>query len=251
LAVKKYALERAQMTSKVADRTVTGVGQRTLVYLVRHGETDWNVERRFQGQLDVELSKTGLRQAAAVARWLAAQPVNFSAIYSSDLKRASRTALIIGSRIDLVPILDPALREINAGDWQGLIPSEIEAQYPGKLEEWHEKIDSFTLPGGESIPLVQERVYRAYQQIVERHPGEAIIIVSHGAALAALMASLHDWELLETWQSKRARMGNTHVSVAVFDHESQEHEVIMMNSDEHLETPGEGDPTLQRTQDSP
>lgn len=239
------------MTSKVEVKVETSVGQRTLVYMVRHGETDWNVERRFQGQLDVELSKTGLRQAAAVARWLAQQPVNFSAIYSSDLKRASRTALIIGARLDLVPILDPALREINAGDWQGLVPSEIEARFPGKLDEWHEKIDTFTLPGGESIPLVQERVFRAYQQIVEQHPGEAIIIVSHGAALAALMAALHDWELVETWHTRRARMGNTHVTVAVFDHESQEHEVIIMNSDEHLETPGEADPTLQHRQDSP
>jgi broad specificity phosphatase PhoE len=236
----------AQMTSKVEEKVETGVGQRTLVYLVRHGETDWNVEKRFQGQLDVELSKTGIRQAAAVARWLATQPIKFSAIYSSDLKRASRTALIIGARLDLMPRLDPALREINAGDWQGLVASEIEARFPGKLDEWHEKIDSFTLPGGESIPLVQERVFAAYRQIVERHPGEAIIIVSHGAALAALMASLHDWELLETWHTKRARMGNTHVSVAVFDHDRQEHEVIVMNSGEHLDAPGEADPTLER-----
>jgi broad specificity phosphatase PhoE len=237
------------MTSKVEEKAKTGVGQRTLVYLVRHGETEWNVERRFQGQLDVELSKTGLRQALAVARWLAAQPITFTAIYSSDLKRASRTAIIIGAKLDLMPRLDPALREINAGDWQGLVASEIEALFPGKLDEWHEKIDSFTLPGGESISLVQERVYAAYQQIVEQHPGEAIIIVSHGAALAALMAALHDWELVETWHSKRARMGNTHVSVAVFDHEQNKHEVIVMNSGEHLEAPGDMGGTLDRKPD--
>src|SRR5438874_2399468 len=151
------------MANKLEEKTRTGVGQRTLVYLVRHGETEWNVERRFQGQLDVELSKTGLRQAVAVSRWLASQPVKFSAIYSSDLKRASRTALIIGAKLDLMPRLDPALREINAGDWQGLVASEIEALFPGKLDEWHEKVDSLTLPVGESIAAVQERVLAAYQ----------------------------------------------------------------------------------------
>jgi broad specificity phosphatase PhoE len=234
------------MASKVEEQIETRVGQRTLVYLVRHGETTWNVERRFQGQLDVELSKTGLRQAEAVARWLAEQPIDFAAIYSSDLKRASRTALIIGAKLGLVPRLDPALREINVGEWQGLVASEIEARFPGQLDEWHEKIDSFTLPGGESIPVVQDRIYAAYQEIVEQHPGEAIIIVSHGAALAALMAALHDWDLVETWHSKRARMGNTHVSVAVFDHERSKHEIIMMNSGEHLETPGDTGSTLDR-----
>jgi broad specificity phosphatase PhoE len=234
------------MASKVEEQIETRVGQRTLVYLVRHGETTWNVERRFQGQLDVELSKIGLRQAEAVAKWLAAQPVRFAAIYSSDLKRATRTALIIGGKLGLVPRLDPALREINVGEWQGLVASEIEERFPGQLKEWQEKIDSFTLPGGESIPIVQDRVYAAYQEIVEQHRGQAIIIVSHGAALAALMAALHDWDLVDTWHTKRARMGNTHVSVAVFDHEQSKHEIIMMNSGEHLETPGDMSSTLDR-----
>ena len=245
IASKKDRQKERNMASKVEDQPQTGIGQRTLVYLVRHGETEWNVERRFQGQLDVELSKTGIRQANAVARWLAAQPLEFSAIYSSDLKRASRTAIIIGAKLDLVPRLEPALREIHAGDWQGLIPSEIEALFPGKLDEWHEKIDSFTLPGGESIPLVQKRVYAAYRRIVEQHPGQAIIIVSHGAALAALMASLHEWELVDTWHSKRARMGNTHVTVAAFDHVRGEHEVIVMNSGVHLDSPAEPDRALE------
>jgi broad specificity phosphatase PhoE len=238
------------MASKVEEQSQTVIGQRTLVYLVRHGETTWNVERRFQGQLDVELSRTGLRQAEAVARWLAARPVKFTALYSSDLKRASRTALIIGAKLGLVPTLDPALREINVGEWQGLIAAEIEARFPGQLEEWHENIDSFTLPGGESIPDVQERIYSAYQDMVERHPGEAIIIVSHGAALAALMAALHDWDLVETWHTRRARMGNTHVSVAVFDHERSKHEIIVMNSGEHLETPGDPGSTPDRSRDN-
>src|SRR4051812_14446297 len=123
---------------------------KTLVYLVRHGETTWNAERRFQGQLDVELSSTGVEQAEAVALWLASQPVHFTAIFSSDLKRAVQTAQTIGRRLGLVPELHRDLREMHAGEWQGLLTSEIEARFPGKLAEWAARVDSFTTPGGES-----------------------------------------------------------------------------------------------------
>lgn len=224
-------------SSKVLDRQAAIAARKTLVYLVRHGETSWNVEKRFQGQLDVELSEKGKAQARAVADWLAGQPVEFAALYSSDLKRAIETARIIGAKVGLIPHLDPALREINAGEWQGLIASEIEERFPGKLDEWHRKIDSFTVPGGESVSLVQKRVYAAYEQIVSNHPGEAIIIVSHGAALTALLAALHGWDLVETWHTKRARMGNTHVTVVALDHQESRHEMLLMDSAEHLDTP--------------
>lgn len=207
---------------------------KTLVYLVRHGETTWNVERRFQGQLDVELSRTGLAQAEAVAVWFARQPVKFTALYSSDLKRAVQTAQSIGKRLGLIPELHRDLREMHAGEWQGLLSSEIEARFPGKLAEWTAKVDSFTTPGGESIPSVQQRVYATYNEIVCRHPGEAIIIVSHGAALTALLVALQDWDLVETWQSRRARISNTGVTVVALDHEKSEHELLVLNSDEHL-----------------
>ena len=207
---------------------------KTLVYLVRHGETTWNAERRFQGQLDVELSRTGVAQAEAVATWLAAQPVRFTAIYSSDLKRAVSTAQTIGKRLGLIPELHSDLREMHAGEWQGLLVTEIEARFPGKLAEWSAKVDSFTTPGGESIPKVQKRVYATYNSIVSRHPGEAIIIVSHGAALTALLAALHDWDLVETWHSRKVRMSNTGVTVVALDHEKSEHELLLLNSAEHL-----------------
>jgi broad specificity phosphatase PhoE len=223
---------------------------KTLVYLVRHGETTWNAERRFQGQLDVELSRTGISQAEAVSAWLAAQPVHFTAIYSSDLKRAVQTAQTIGKRLGLIPELHRDLRELHAGEWQGLLASEIEARFPGKLAEWSATVDSFTTPGGESVPRVQQRVYATYKAIVSQHPGDAIIIVSHGAALTALLAALHDWDLVETWQSRKARMPNTGVTVVALDHEKSKHELLLLNSAEHLPEPlatpaqpGEAQPT--------
>lgn len=217
---------------------------RTLVYLVRHGETPWNVERRFQGQLNVELSPAGRKQAEAVAGWLAGRPVKFSALYSSDLRRAAETAVIIGQRIGVTLVLDPRLREINVGEWSGLLADEVEKKYPGALVEWHERIDRFTIPGGESIPAVQKRVLEAYRALVDRHDGEAIVIVSHGAALSALLVAMHDWDLVETWHSRKTRMGNTGVTVVSFDHESASHDLLALNLSEHLGEPSSLETTM-------
>ena len=212
--------------------------RKTLVYLVRHGETSWNAEHRFQGHLDVELSRKGVAQAEALANWIADQPVHFAAVFSSDLKRAVQTAQIIGRRVGLVPQLYRGLREVHGGEWQGLVRTEIEARFPGKLHMWDAQLDSFTVPGGESLPDVQERIYATYERIVAGHPGEAIIIVSHGAALTALLAALHDWDLVATWQSRQARMGNTGVTVVSHDHDGKTHDLLVLNSSEHLSADG-------------
>jgi broad specificity phosphatase PhoE len=209
-----------------------------LVYLVRHGETTWNAEHRFQGHLDVELSRKGLAQAEAVANWLATQPVHFAALFSSDLKRAVQTAQIIGKRVGLIPQLYRGLRELHGGEWQGLLRAEIEARFPGKLDLWDEQLDSFTVPGGESLPAVQRRIYATYEKIVADHTGEAIIIVSHGAALTTLLAALHDWDLVETWQTRQARMGNTGVTVVAHDQHTDSHDLLLLNSSEHLAEDG-------------
>ena len=217
---------------------------RTLVYLVRHGETPWNVERRFQGQLNVPLSLAGKSQAQAVARWMAGRPVRFSAIYSSDLRRAAETAASIGERLGITPQLDPRLREINVGEWSGMLADEVEAKFPGALIEWHERIDRYTIPGGESIPAVQKRVLEAYRALVARHDGEAIVVVSHGAALSALLVALHDWDLVETWHSRKTRMGNTGITVVSFDHANMSHDLLAINLSEHLDTPAGMESTM-------
>ncbi|HEY0072098.1 MAG TPA: histidine phosphatase family protein, partial [Chloroflexia bacterium] len=160
----------------------------TLVYLVRHAQTAWNLERRFQGQLDVPLSEEGMRQAEAVAGWLGAQEVAFSAVYTSDLLRARQTAQPIGERLELAPRPVRALREIYAGEWQGLLTGEIEQRYPGQLARWHEQPHTFRLPGGETIPEVRARVLGWYQETIAAHRGQAIVVVSHGMAIRSLLS---------------------------------------------------------------
>lgn len=223
-----------ERVSEAQDQKTTG---NIVVYFVRHGVTEWNRQRRFQGQLDIPLSAEGLKQAALVANWLANQQRNFAAIYSSDLLRARQTAEKIGKQLGLEPILSKELREINVGDWQGLSYDEVNERYPGQIEEWYRTIDRFTLPGGESVPLVQRRTFALFRSLLERHAGQAIIVVSHGMALSALIAAIHDWDLLETYNTNRARHGNTGVSAVEIDARSGEATLLFTNSVVHLDSP--------------
>jgi broad specificity phosphatase PhoE len=206
----------------------------TLVYLVRHGETSYNVERRFQGQLDVPLSETGLMQARAVAEWLAGQPVRFAAVYSSDLRRAFDTASIVAKRLGLVAERARALREIHVGEWQGLGGDEIEERFPGQLQTWSDEPHLFTMPGGESLRDVQARMLAWYEEAVAKHRGEAIIIVSHGVALSTLVRALNGWDLGDQAYRTQTRHGNTGVSVILADHERSQHRTTLLNSLVHL-----------------
>lgn len=205
----------------------------TLLVLVRHGQTTWNVESRFQGQLDVPLSPIGLEQASALADWIAKVPFPISALYSSDLVRASTTAAPIAEKLSLAPVYARELRELSGGLWEGLTTTEINEQFPGQLEEWRAHIQSFTLPKGESVPQVQRRMSQYLENLVETHRGEAVIIVSHGAALASYIAYVLGWDLQETWESRRARMSNTGVTVLARPLDGDT-DILLLNSTEHL-----------------
>lgn len=205
----------------------------TTVYLVRHGHTLWNGEQRFQGQVDVPLSETGRRQAAALAAWLGRRGP-FDALYTSDLARAAETAAAIGRRIGLAPVSDPALREIHCGDWSGLRVTDIERRYPGQLGVWRGAAHTFILPGGESVPDVQRRIVPFYTEAVRRHRGAAIILVAHGVALAALLVALKRWDLQQAWQEGRGRMSNTGVTVVQWDPQTAACSLPMFDSVAHL-----------------
>ena len=153
----------------------------TLV-LWRHGQTDFNRERRFQGQSDVPLNELGLRQAAQAARYLAAlQP---SAIFSSDLSRASVTAEALARLTGLPVQLDKDLRERSGGCWEGLTETEIAERYPAERANW-------SPPDGEQSAIVAERVSSALVRIADGLEGGSIaVVVSHGAALGLALARL-------------------------------------------------------------
>ena len=163
----------------------------TYLWLVRHGQTDWNVQGRWQGQTPdaPPLNATGLAQAEAVAEQLAAQAsqdgLAFAAIYSSDLLRARQTAEVIARRLGLPVQLDARLREVHLGVWEGMLGDEVALRYVAELEaRWRDPVHSRP-PQGESVYEVAARVGQAFDAIAHAHPDQHVVVVSHGLALAA------------------------------------------------------------------
>jgi probable phosphoglycerate mutase len=143
--------------------------------LLRHGQTTWNIENRFQGHTDIPLDDTGRQQAERAGRMLAA--LRPDAIVSSDLVRATSTAQPLARLTGLVTSLDKDLRERSGGLWEGLTDAEIRERYPRERESWDP-------PEGESRPVVAERVARALRRAADNiPPGGLAVVVSHGAAI--------------------------------------------------------------------
>lgn len=152
--------------------------------LVRHGQTDWNVEGRYQGQSDVPLNDTGREQARALAGQL--NGAQFDAVYSSDLSRARETAEILAAHLGLPVRSEPRLREICMGDWEGRVFTDIQALFPDLTAARRADPVHFAAPQGESVLQVAARVSAAAEDIAAAHPGGRVLIVSHGLSLAAL-----------------------------------------------------------------
>ena len=159
----------------------------TRVYLVRHGATVLSAEDRFAGSSDVELSEEGYAQAAALAERLAPEPI--VAFYASPYKRTVATAETLAKPHDLPLNLEPNLREIDHGRWEGLTRNEVESKFAQEYENWHEDPFTFAPEGGESGLAVTARALPVLRSIVERHPDECVAVVSHKATIRLLLSS--------------------------------------------------------------
>jgi broad specificity phosphatase PhoE len=157
----------------------------THLWLVRHGQTDWNLAGRYQGQADPPLNAYGEAQAEAVAAWLEAQPIK--AIYCSDLQRARRTAEIIVRRLKAVIQVDPRLREIDLGQWEGMLADDIQVRFPDAWAWRKREPLQATAPGGEALLAVAARVWATADDITRAYPRGVVLVVSHGLALATLL----------------------------------------------------------------
>lgn len=154
----------------------------TELILIRHGETDWNRELRFQGQLDVPLNATGLEQARRVAERLATQPLD--ALVSSDLQRALQTAQALAQRVgSSAPLLEAALREQHFGRVEGLCVPEIQQQFPQDWAQWIRFDEHYAFEGGECTRDFHARVLAALQDLARRHAGQTVAVVTHGGVL--------------------------------------------------------------------
>lgn len=186
----------------------------TTLILLRHGETEWNLTGRWQGQAaNTPLTELGREQARIVARRLRSYPI--AAIYSSDLLRAWETAQIVGELLGVKPVAEPALRESDIGAWTGLTWAEITVRFPDEVAAMYGG-QEVRRGGGESYGELQARLAAAAEGIAVRHTGSTVLLVSHGAALRSLVAHVLDASL--TQLHRIAIGGNTALSVVQMQH---------------------------------
>lgn len=161
-----------------------------LLTIVRHGQTSANVDGVWHGSIDTPLTDHGRRQAAAVGAHIDAHFRPVSRVYASPLERAHHTAQAIAGPLGLEPTLVPDLAEYHLGDWEGL-PYKVLHQEKRLFERMREDAD-FAPHGGETPKQVGDRLAGALREIAERHPGERIVVVSHGGALSIAFGLLLD-----------------------------------------------------------
>ncbi|HXZ56418.1 MAG TPA: histidine phosphatase family protein [Gaiellaceae bacterium] len=156
----------------------------TTLLLVRHGETDWNRDERFQGQANPPLNETGRAQAVGLSVALAATPLG--AVYTSPLERAFVTAEIIAAPHDLEPVMVAQLREMYDGSWEGLTRAEVEARFPDQYARWleHQRGPD----DGESYEELGRRVVPALLEIGEAHTNGRVLAVTHAGPIRAALA---------------------------------------------------------------
>lgn len=180
--------------------------------LVRHGETDWNLQARAQGQIDTPLNATGLAQAERVASRLESE--TFAAAYSSDLSRVVETARPIMRGRDVPITTTKDLREKHFGDWEGLTFDEIRDKHPSGFNQMFSDDSDFAAPGGgETDKDLCDRAAAFAERTRAAHPDDDLLIVAHGGTLRALIASLINIPPDGMW---RLRLDNTSLSVLTF-----------------------------------
>ncbi|MDD2553105.1 MAG: histidine phosphatase family protein [Desulfotomaculaceae bacterium] len=202
------------------------------IYMIRHGETVWNVASKLQGHANVTLSDNGRRQAELLGRRLAG--LKFDGFYASDLARAYETAGIIAQYHNNHDIKSlPELREINFGRWEGFSINEIQVLYPKEIKQWWKTPLRTRLPGGESLGDVVKRTVTVVKNIVESRSGGNVLLVTHGGVIRSVVGTVLGMDLNEHW---RLRQDNACLNIIDFP-EWDKGILMLFNDLSHLEFP--------------
>ncbi|KQL45509.1 phosphoglycerate mutase [Brevibacillus choshinensis] len=189
----------------------------TIMYLVRHGETEWNQIRRIQGHSDIDLNEQGLRQAEQVARRFRGETIH--AVYSSDLSRARVTASRIADQSGSTISTRSTLRERCYGQWEGLTYEEIRARFEAQDE---------TACGIETFEDMQQRAVNALTELAKNHPDEAVVVVSHGGLINSFLHYVTAGEQ----GTGITQIDNT--GITMFRYTDNRWEVLQVNDTDHL-----------------
>ncbi len=178
------------------------------LYLVRHGETEWNRAMRFQGWTDIELSKEGKKQAQVVGKRF--ETIKIDEIYSSPLKRAVATAEPISKAANVPIFTHDGFKEINFGEWEGLTAKEISEKWGSEFDEFMKKPEELTFPGEISFEHVKERLKEGLNVVLKGKDDKNIVIVSHGGIIRLIIKHLIGFKC--EWYNK-TWIDNTSISV--------------------------------------
>ena len=171
----------------------------TTIILVRHGQTAWNVAQVFRGQIDIELDETGLKQAELLGEYLS--QCKLDAVFSSPLKRAVQTAEAIVRHHGLAVEIAPGLNDIDFGEWQGLSFQEVRTRFNELFATWVSDPHRVRMPSGESLDDVHQRALAVVNQVVDKHEGKVVVLVSHRVVNKVLICALlgldnsHFWDI--------------------------------------------------------
>ena len=200
----------------------------TRIILVRHGETTWNIEGRYQGQEDTPLSERGLQQGHLLAEGLRHIPIDLA--ISSPLQRSYQTCKFCADLHDLPVATDERLLEINHGSWEGVLAVDIEKQYPVEFAQWHSEPEKVVMPsGGESLEDVRKRVRAAVDEYVEKYPDKTILVAAHDAVNKAIICDLLGLGMEHFWQIKQ---DNTCINV--LECNEGVWRTVLLNSTNHM-----------------
>lgn len=209
--------------------------------IVRHGETEWNVQHRAMGQLDSPLTPKGIQQSRAIGNRL--HRLKFTSLYSSDLGRAVQTTNIIAEICAKKIIFDPELREWNMGIFQGLTVSEMHEKFPQERQDYEQIGDEYIIPEGESLDQCRDRGFRILNAIAERHSNEnlhenlaetgdeTVVVVTHGCVLMGFFEMVLDLRSGNTW---RFKLDNA--NFCAFEYANERWSLVVWNDVSHLET---------------
>ena len=203
------------------------------LYIVRHGETDWNKMGKYQGIIDVPLNENGLNQAKACGEAL--KDITFDRILSSDLSRALVTAETIrGDRTTPITI-DKRLRELNFGDWEAMLFSDIEARWPGLIDEMYLRPHLVKVPNGESFKDLQDRAWAGLEEFLNKNDEEeTLLIACHGGTIRTLLCKLLDISISHCWNFSQ---GNTAINRIFYNGMGEyDHNILnLLNDTAHVE----------------
>lgn len=197
------------------------------IILLRHGETTWNIEGRYQGQEDTPLSPRGLEQGRKVA--LALKNIPIDRAISSPLSRSFETCRMAADYHHLTVMKDGRLIEISHGLWEGIHADEIEARYPKEFRLWHTHPEQVQMPEGENLEDVRKRAREAFDEYAAKYDGETVLVAAHDAVNKAIICDLLGLDMSHFWQIKQ-----DNACINVLECDKGIWRLVTLNSTAHL-----------------